>query len=148
MLGWHAIHGNVIELQSEKVPVPFGWIASPNVDMSVFLARLPPTAFQIYGDYSTIFIGREFPQRDETLEQSYENWEKWYWNAAFDGAIITGPKRSGSGAREIICMQSTYLREPKRANASCLLLQGKLHAEFEGQKADLDTFFDVTRGVQ
>lgn len=148
MLGWHAIYGNAIELQGEKVPVPFGWIANQNVDFSVFLTRLPPTAFQMYGDYSYISVGREFPRRDETLEQSYESWEKAYWTLAFDRAIIAGPTRSGSGAREIICMQSTYLREPNRATASCLLVHGKLHAEFEGIKPDLDSFFEIARDVE
>jgi hypothetical protein len=148
MLGWHAIHGSTIESRGKKVRVPFGWIASPNVDMSVFLTRLPPTVFQLYGDYSYMSVGRKFTRRDETPEQSYESWEKTYWTFALDRAIIAGPTRSGSGAREIICMQSTYLREPKRASASCLLLQGTWHADFQGREADLATFFEIARGVE
>ena len=148
MLGWHAIHGNTIESRGEKVPVPIGWIASQSVDMSVQLMRLPPTVFQVHDDYSSISVGRSIPRRDETMEQSYESWEKTYWSFALDQAIVSGPDRTGSGVREIICMQSSYLREPERASASCLLLQGKLHAEFWGKRADLDTFFAIAEGVE
>lgn len=148
MLGWHAIHGNSIQMRGKKVSVPFGWIADIGADLGVHMMRLPLTAFQIRSEESSMFMSQASWSRGESKEEFYESWEKVYWNLSVNQAIVSGPVRSGSGTSETICMRSSYLREPNRASAVCLLLQGKWEAQFWGDKSDLETFFTVVRGVE
>lgn len=148
MLGWHAIYGNSMQMRGKKVPVPFGWIADIGPDLGVHMMRLPFTAFQIRSGESSMFMSQASWPRGESKEQFYESWEKANWNLSDNQEIVSGPFRSGTGASETICMQSSYLREPNRTSASCLLLQGKWEAQFWGDKSDLQTFFTVVRGVE
>ena len=143
--GWHLFHGNTIETRGKKVYVPITWIAETNSAMDVQMTKLPLTLLHGFKFDGMISVGQNFWPPREKMDEIYNSWEAIYWNLADAGAVVSGPVRSGSGADEAFCMESSYPKAPKLASVSCLVLQAKWRADFRGQRTDLKSFFEVIR---
>ena len=125
--------------------VPFTWIAETDDAMNIQMNKLPLTVLPGFKLSGMISIGQNFSPPAEKTEEIYSSWEAIYWNLADAGAVVSGPVRTGSGADEIFCMESSYPKTPKLASASCLILHAKWKVDFRGDRNDLKSFFEIIR---
>jgi hypothetical protein len=142
-LGWHLFHGNTIETRGKKVFVPPMWIAHTDSAMDILMTKLPLTLLQGVKFNGIISVGQKFSRPRAKTEEIYSSWEAVQWNLANAGAVVTGPVRTGSGVHETFCMESSYPEAPHIVSASCLVLQGKWRADFQGDRNDLKFFFEI-----
>jgi hypothetical protein len=146
-LGWHLFHGNTIETRGMKLFVPLAWIAETDGARDVSMTKLPPSLLHGLRFDGLIFVSQSLLPPDKETEEVYRSFETGYWTFAGTDTVVTGPVRIGSGASEMFCMQSTNLKAPNLVSASCLVLKGKWQAQFDGQKNDLETFFQIIRNI-
>jgi hypothetical protein len=128
-----AIHGNAIETGSHSLVVPLRWTAQPDRLEGVSMKKYAPTVLHGVRSTALISIGPISSRPCEKQRHDYGLWEKAYRDRALPGEIVEGPIRIDSAGREVLCMESTFPKEPLQS-ASCLILQGTWAANFSEQK--------------
>jgi hypothetical protein len=146
-LGWHLLHGNTIAARGKNIFVPLRWIAKTNETMGVSMTKLPLTVLSRTPSNGTILVGQSFSFSNQEKEERYKSFENLFWNLAVANAVVSGPIRTGTGAHETICMESTFPGASNHAEARCLILQGRWDAEFMGDKKDLGAFFEIIQKI-
>ncbi len=127
--------------------VPIAWIAETDGGRDVSLMKLPLSLLHGLRFDGLILVSQNLLPPDKKTEEVYRSFETGYWTFADSGALVTGPVRTGSGAREIVCMQSSRFNMPNPISVSCLILQGNWQAHFDGDKKDLESFFGIIEKI-
>jgi hypothetical protein len=146
-LYWHLLHGNTVESRGKNIFVPLRWIAKTNDTMGISMTKFSLTVLPKTPIDGMIIVGQFSLPSNQEKEEHYKSFENLYWNLAIPNAIVSGPIRTGTGASETFCMESTYPGLSNHTDARCLILQGKWDADFSGDKKDLGTFFEIIRKI-
>jgi hypothetical protein len=146
-LFWHMRSGFSVVYRGRTIQVPLEWIASAE-PLRLELSKWKRTPFS----KPPILDFADFePLREAATTRRNDlanSWEAHYWNGgAGTGDIISGPFNIGSGADEILCMESVSKEYPNRASASCIVFQFHMKATYSGERRDLETFFQIVRKI-
>jgi hypothetical protein len=141
-LVWHLRHGNTIECRGKSIFVPLRWTAEIGDGNDAMLTKLP-LAIWPPKPLTSIFFRQSVAAHDASIEDQYKTFQSLFWNLHSDlGEAISGPVRTGSGPREVFCMEGTT-PHTTRSSASCVILGGTWTADFFGDKKDIAGFFTV-----
>lgn len=145
-LTWHLRHGNRIVFNEKEVQVPRGWVARREARSLAFI-KYPVLVFGLRDATSGFTLWPGLNNASQDPEDLYKSWISVNWSM-WNGSdtVVKGPFTFGSRGKEIDCMTS-FSNTGSDGMASCLLFQRTWLAQFTGNKKDVESFFEVVRGL-
>lgn len=154
-LGWHILHGNQVIFRNRIVPVPTGWVVTPQSwatgkDRDLTLIRLPRT-LSVNNQPNRIGV-MEFDQWKYTNVPPERIPALWVRALEIEAKTsqtpLIGPFNVGESSRRTHCAKRAITASPEGMDISCLLFDAKWSAHFIGPALEAEVFLDVVRRIQ
>jgi hypothetical protein len=144
---WHLRHGQKVLRDGIQVSVPARWWARVD-DETISLYKHSSTVFGPDTALSSLSRNRGRVATSQSEEATVSILENLYLKMR-DGNDFNpvGSVTMGSGATRVTCFKAHSVQYPSWFTADCILLSGAWHAHFTGKEQELDTFFQIVRGI-
>ena len=140
---WHIRHAGSIETGGIRATVPWRWQARVS-EGAIHIEKQPIILRVTRPLVSWVALApvRNPPKGQVEAEELYAAFVSTYWSRLVIGdAVVSGPFRLGTGAKECVCMQSVPKDNKDWFHLTCLILRGAATADFHGNTQDRRTLF-------
>lgn len=153
--GWHLFHGMSIEYHGLHIRVPWLWAADsesladdpPLNPQGLLLSKAAPSLIAQHKSVATIYVNVLLPDATGSSQQEIAEWESTFRLAhAHPGSEVADAPIPG--AKGAACVQARSRLFPTRLEWTCISIQGRWAASFDGSQAEAPAFVKLVSSLK